>query len=338
MKKALTGIILIFILLSITGLESNASRWWWIFFTGNSNHSTHNLSPEAALIRLIKQAQKRFYGSFYEISSTRIISVLIAARKRGIDIKLVLEDDNAHSTGIQRLLDNKIGIVTDERRGLMHNKFAIIDDDLIWTGSYNLTKNGGFRNNNNAISLRSRELAAVYLDEFSEMFDRKIFGNRKDSKIFSKLIQKHYISISGTPINIHFSPEDNIERIILKRIQKARASIHFMAFSFTSDPIGEAIIQKFKKGVIVKGIFERHGSNSKYSEYIKMKVEGIPVKVDRNRYSMHHKVIVIDRRIIITGSYNFSRNANKNNDENILIIDNAEIAALYLKEFKRLYR
>lgn len=338
MKKTILGIITILLIFSLTGDNISASRWWWIFFTGNQKNSTHKLAPETALIRLIKQSRKRFYGSFYDISSQKIISELITAKKRGVDIRLALEDDNAHSEKIQDLLDNNIGIVSDKRRGLMHNKFAIIDEELIWTGSYNLTNNGGYRNDNNAISIRSRELAAIFLDEFREMFERKVFGNRKEAKIFSKLRQKHYVNIAGTPINIYFSPEDNIERILLKRIKKATSSIHFMAFSFTSDAIGEMIIKRFKSGIAVHGIFERHGANSKYSEYIKMKVEGIPVKLDRNRYTMHHKVIIIDKRLVITGSYNFSKNANKNNDENTLIIDNAEIAALYLKEFKRLYR
>ena len=52
---------------------------------------------------------------------------------------------------------------------------------------------------------------------------------------------------------------------------------------------------------------------------------------------MHHKVIVIDGKKVITGSYNFSKSANKKNDENIIIIDNADIANQYLDEFKRLY-
>jgi phosphatidylserine/phosphatidylglycerophosphate/cardiolipin synthase-like enzyme len=110
-----------------------------------------------------------------------------------------------------------------------------------------------------------------------------------------------------------------------------------MAFSFTSDKIGEEIIRQFKNGVKVYGIFEKIGSNTKYSEYTKMKLEKIPVKLDKNRYRMHHKVIVIDGQIVVMGSYNFSESANNQNDENILIIDNNEIAAEYLQEFNRLY-
>ena len=110
-----------------------------------------------------------------------------------------------------------------------------------------------------------------------------------------------------------------------------------MAFSFTSDGIGEAMIAKFKKGVTVTGIFERRGSREAHSEYTKMKLEGLPVRLDHNRNNMHHKVIVIDGERVIMGSYNYSRNANRYNDENIMIIDNREIAGRYLAEFKRLW-
>jgi len=58
--------------------------------------------------------------------------------------------------------------------------------------------------------------------------------------------------------------------------------------------------------------------------------------LDRNQHAMHHKVLIIDERLVITGSYNFSKNADRRNDENIIIIDNPEIAAEYLAEYRRL--
>jgi phosphatidylserine/phosphatidylglycerophosphate/cardiolipin synthase-like enzyme len=111
-----------------------------------------------------------------------------------------------------------------------------------------------------------------------------------------------------------------------------------MAFSFTSDKIGEAMINSHKRGVRVSGVFEKRGAKTKYSEYIKMRVEGIPVKMDKNRYNMHHKVIIIDDELVITGSYNFSKNASKRNDENVIMIRNKKIASQYLAEFNRIYK
>ena len=86
------------------------------------------------------------------------------------------------------------------------------------------------------------------------------------------------------------------------------------------------------------GVFEDRQVDQ-YSEFEAMKAAGLPVVLDKNRGSMHHKVIVIDEETVITGSYNFSKNAEKRNDENLLIIKgNREIAAAYLAEFEKITR
>jgi phosphatidylserine/phosphatidylglycerophosphate/cardiolipin synthase-like enzyme len=322
-------------------ISGEKNRWFSVYFTSpvkSSRGISAGKNPENQLINTINRAEKKFYGAFYDISSLRVADALVKARKRGVEIRIVTEDDNLQDDAVKRLRDGGIPVVSDNRRGLMHNKFAVIDDSILWTGSYNLTRNGAWKNNNNAIKIYSRALARIYLHEFNEMFDRRIFGNRKEKGPFGNLGKKYYVKIGKTPVNAYFAPEDNVERIILRRLHRAKRSIRFMAFSFTSDRIGETVIRKHDEGLDVKGIFERNGTGSRHSEYVKMKIEGVPVKRDRNRNNMHHKVFIIDEKIVITGSYNFSRNANRNNDENILIISNREIARTYLDEFRRLYR
>ncbi len=317
-------------------LQSNPSRWWQIYFTTPAKKQA--APPEMILIKIINRCQKSFYGAFYEISSKKIIHALINAKKRGVKVALVTDDKYLNNLKIGKLIKAGIIIVSDDRKALMHNKFAIIDDQYVWTGSYNLTKNGAYKNNNNAILIRSKKLAQFYLAEFKEMYQYKIFGNKKEQTVFPLLENHYYVKIGDSHLNVYFSPDNNVEKIIIKKIKKAKKSLYFMAFSFTSDSIGEAIIKKYKQGIKVAGIFEKRGAKSKYSEYIKMRVENLPVILDKNRYIMHHKVIIIDEELVITGSYNFSKNASKKNDENVLMIQNKEIAAKYLKEFKRLYR
>jgi len=322
-------------------IESIYSKGWWgLYYTnpGVPNFKKTNIeNPEKALIRLIKNAKKSFYGAFYEISSKNIAMALLLAHKRGVNVKLITDSDNMDNNIVRLIYKKGIMVRDDARSGLMHNKFAVIDENIVWTGSYNLTNNGSNKNNNNAIEIHSKDLACIYNNEFFEMFKYRIFGNKKELGPFSSIRKKYYVKIGNTNINVYFSPEDNIERIILKKIKKASKSIHFMAFSFTSNKIGEMMIQKFKKGIEVYGIFEKIGAKSRHSEFIKMKIEGLPVRLDKNKNRMHHKVIIIDKRRVLTGSYNFSKSANKRNDENILMIDNKKIAKEYLKEFYRLY-
>lgn len=315
--------------------------WWNIYFTvpGAGRPVLNGRDPESGLVALIGEAKTSVYGAFYEVSAPAVVAALCRARGRGLDVKLVTESDTRkkRAAAMRQLEEAGIEVVADSRRGLMHNKFAVIDGAILWNGSYNATKNDGWKNNNNALVVRSAGLADIYYDEFMEMFRDGVFGNRKEPGPFAELRKRYHVKVGDSDINAYFSPEDNIERIIIKRIEKAKKSIHFMAFSFTSDGIGEAMIEKYKKGVAVTGIFERRGTRGGHSEYTKMKLEGLPVRLDHNRGAMHHKVIVIDGERVIMGSYNYSRNANRYNDENIMIIDNREIAGRYLAEFKRLW-
>jgi len=87
--------------------------------------------------------------------------------------------------------------------------------------------------------------------------------------------------------------------------------------------------------VDVTGIFETRGSETEFSELPPMYCAGLPVRQDGNPSTFHHKVIVIDGQILITGSLNFSNNADESNDENVVILNNPAIAAQYLQEFER---
>ena len=332
MKKLLFAAIIIISVPLFAG-----ERNWEVYFTTPGRTAEGHNTPGEALARAIRSSTRSFHGAFYDISSMKIADELIAAHGRGVEVKLVTDTDTYSGEVIDRIVDSGIPVVTDESSGLMHNKFAIIDGCSVYTGSTNATDNCTSKNNNNSILVRSEELAGIYEQEFEEMFEQRIFGNRKENGAFTSLSKKYYARVDDININAYFSPEDNIERIISKRIKKAKRSIRFMAFSFTSDSLGELMIDKFREGVSVEGIFEKRGSGSEYSEFTKMFIEGVPVARDSNPHVMHHKVIIIDDSVVITGSYNFSKNAGTRNDENVLIIESGEITSAYTEEFRRLY-
>ncbi len=334
MKK----IILTLLFIAFISSPALTENEWRVYFTNPSKtKKTDTVNPQSGLIEIIKNAEKSLVGAFYDISSIKIADELIAAHKRGVDIKLVTENDTFSGPAITKILESGIPVIPDTGSGLMHNKFAVIDGLTVFTGSYNTTENCTWKNNNNALIIKSSELAEIYNAEFSEMFYSGIFGNKTEEGAFSQLRKKYFTKLNGMNINVYFAPEDNVEKIIHDRINKAAKSIRFMQFSFTSDVIGEVIIKKFKEGIAVSGLFEKKGSDTEYSEFIKMKVESIPVRLDRNRGVMHHKVIIIDDSFVITGSFNISKNANNKNDENIIILESPELASKYMEEFNRIY-
>ncbi len=345
MKKRFAACCAAILLAALLPAVGDGEGWWKLYFTtpGRPAFLSKNDNPETGLVSIIGKARESCYAAFYEISSPRVVEALVDARKRGVEVKLVINQKpntgRRHFKAIERFEKSGAEVVTNisRRGGLMHNKFAVIDGKYLWTGSYNATVNDSVKNNNNAILICSSPLADIYRNEFLEMFDEEIFGNRSERGPFADLRKTYHVRVGDTDINAYFAPEDNVERIILKRLEKAKSTIHFMAFSFTSAGIGEMMIRKHKSGVDVRGIFERYGAKAGHSQYTKMKLEGVPVRLDGNRYRMHHKVIIIDGERVIMGSYNYSRNANRSNDENILIIDNRDIASEYLSEFRRLW-
>ena len=145
-----------------------------------------------------------------------------------------------------------------------------------------------------------------------------------------------FLLVMAHRFHTYFAPDNDTIPPLLREIESADKSIYFMAFSFTHDKLGKAMRDRFQKGVQVAGVFEER-QISVHSEYESMKKAGIPVTVDTTEGTMHHKVIIIDEEIVITGSYNFSKNAETRNSENLLIIKgNKDIAQAYLDEFNRL--
>jgi phosphatidylserine/phosphatidylglycerophosphate/cardiolipin synthase-like enzyme len=331
--------LLLFFALIFVFVPAISADWNAVYFTEPEKnlHKNNYSAPQDAFVRLLQSAKVSIDGAFFEIDSEKVADGFISAHKRGVKVRLVTDERSLKEKAYNRITAAGIRIINDDKKGFMHNKFCIVDGKYVWTGSYNITDNCAYRNNNNAILIMSSELANIYDDEFKEMFERHIFKNKKEARPLSFTGNPYFVKIGQANINAYFSPDNDVEDIIVKRIQKAKKSIYFMAFSFTSDPIGEAMIERFKKGVKVQGLFEKNGSNTKESEYKKFLVEGIPVKTDINPHNMHHKVIIIDDEVVITGSYNFSKNASKHNDENILLIEDPEIAKKYTAEFRRLY-
>ena len=134
-----------------------------------------------------------------------------------------------------------------------------------------------------------------------------------------------------------FSATEDCESLLIGLIEKARKSIHIMIYSFTLDELSEALIEAKNRGVDVKVVIEAENAFSKGSEYRKLLEGGVDVKLDGNPSLMHHKVMIIDGKIIVTGSYNWSWSAENKNDENLVILESAEAASLYEAEFQRVW-
>ena len=133
-----------------------------------------------------------------------------------------------------------------------------------------------------------------------------------------------------------FSPQRNCGGMIVGELNNAQSTIHIMAYGFTSKEIAAALVRAKKRGVHVEVLLDRKfNHNDKYSAADFTAHMGIPVYLDAAHKTMHNKTMIIDEKLVITGSYNFTKSANYDNAENLLIIRSEELAADYLKNYQQ---
>ena len=312
-----------------------AKDFWEVYFTqpnGSTDESTYIGGIDQALAGAIGEVDSTLDIAAFEWNNQVLTQAVLDAHERGVRVRVAA--DNEHTveefdSTISQLEDAGIPIVYDERSALMHNKFMIMDGTRVWTGSTNYTRNGVFRNNNNMLSLRSRRAVETYQDEFNEMFEDGAFGGRNSVPNDVSFNQ------DGVIVRIMFSPDDEVVDALTGEIAAAESEIRFMSFSFTLDEIGDALLAAAERGVDIQGIFEVRGSETEFSEMTRLHCAGLDMRQDGNNFTMHHKVFIIDEAAVITGSFNFSQNATRSNDENMVIIYDADLAAQYLAEFER---
>jgi len=301
-----------------------------IFFTRGDR------PPDQDLAEFIRATDKTLDIAAFELHSEVIRAAILDAHAAGKQVRIVIDSDYRDKPDVHALKAAGIEIVEDNRSGLMHNKFLVRDrgtpQAAVWTGSMNLTDNCVYRNDNNALILRSRELAENFGVEFDEMFVDKAFGITSPH-----FIPHPKVTVGHSQIETYFAAEGQVAGRVVEALNKANESIHFMTFSFTHNAIGDVVAAKLADGVKVRGVFDNTQAGSRYSQYHHLKAEGADVVRDGNPRAMHHKVFIIDSKTVITGSFNFSQAADRSNDENMLIIEDPEIAKKYLAEFARVY-
>lgn len=317
---------------SIPRADSSESGALSVFFT-DPLAGVITGGVEMNLIESLNDAQKTIDIAIYNISLPNVTDALLAAYDRGVLVRMVMESEAMDGKAAQRLMDGGIDILGDQRDGLMHNKFVIIDSQEVWTGSLNLTSTGTYKDFNNLVRVRSQRVAQDYAVEFNEFYIEGLFGPQGRANT-----PYPEVTIDGIPVEIYFSPDDGVTDQIVAEVQQATQSITIMAYSFTSDPIAKAIKLRAAAGVSVRGVFDEGQNNANTGgEYESFRKAGYDVKLDGISGLLHSKVIIIDAITVVTGSFNFSGNAENNNDENIIIIHDAGIAGQYLQAFEPVY-
>ncbi len=313
-----------------------------IYFTAADGQASNGVDQYP--IKDIQAAKKTLDIASFDFNLPNFTDAVIKAKQRGVQVRIVLDEENGSQrlsasdspTGqsfdaVRTLQNAGITVVNGGRsNGLMHDKIIIIDDTILYMGSWNMSYNDTYRNNNNLLRIVDKTLVDNYEAKFTELDVDKQFGTHATVGA-----QTPQTTLDGVTIENYFSPVDNVMQKIIAEVEGAKSSVKFMAFTYTYNDLAQAMISRQKAGAKVEGVIENRGASQ--GALPELFCANVPVEVDGNKYTMHHKVIIIDDNTVITGSFNFTKTADTANDDNVLIIHSSGVAALYDAEFQKVY-
>ncbi len=319
-----------------------------------------NQDLTARVVTRIGGAHRSIDAALYSLSGTpgtTAANALIAAKNRGVKVRVICEDDNRGTAAFNSLAAAGIPLITDRfdpinnGNGLMHDKFFVIDsrggapDSIwVWTGSWNLTDPGTANDYQNSIELQDPALANVYRMEFEEMWggsgdvpvaSASRFGQRKLDDT------PHRFVIGGHDAECYFSPSDGTTAHIVATINAAQHMVGFELLTITRADIAAALVAKNNAGVPVRGDMD-NGTDTG-SQYSYLVANGVDVSLNNGSGLLHHKYLIVDAgspswdAITLTGSHNWSGSAETSNNENTILLHDAVVANQYLQEFSARY-
>lgn len=298
--------------------------------------TTASTSMETALLDVIDNATTRVDIALYGLNRQSVVNALIAAHTRGVTVRVVGDDDaanNEYSSSYQALVNAGVTVITDTSSYIQHNKFAVIDGTIVWTGSTNFTDTGFTLNANNSIVITDTHLSAIYTTEFDEMWAGQFHNDKHDNT-------PHLLDYNSTLVESYFSPTDLVAFEVWDELLQAETTLHFAMFFWTDELLTQRTIEMLE-GTEVSGIWDQLGAASATSADEALCAAGAHIKFEDLPGKVHHKFAVIDVEgndpTVILGSYNWTGSGAYGNDENTLIIHDRTLARAYYNEWKQLW-
>ena len=313
-------------------------------------------SLAAKLISFFNNASRSIDYCCYNSSRMDVALALVNAHNRGIRLRIITDNTRVgrnpdpwvsllRSAGITVWSDS----ISHSSSNYMHDKFVIRDladadstNDWMWVASYNPNENE--TNADCAMEIPEPALARAYLAEFNQMWgDTGVAPNPGGAKFHedkTDRLSTHEFSVNGSRARLYFAPQDRVVDTITALVSHAQREVGFAINAFTFDNLGAAMLGRFNGGERVFGTFDKASGMDSASEYWHLRPAHVPVFIDSFPYgngTVHEKIMVIDSTITVTGSANWSANADYNNDENTLILYDTAIAQRFVAEIVARY-
>jgi phosphatidylserine/phosphatidylglycerophosphate/cardiolipin synthase-like enzyme len=352
------------VLITSTASPSQTTGTINVYFSKSVNHTMATFMEAPAevnfstiLIERLREARSSADLAFYSLSGTvgsAVAAEILAAHNRGVEVRVIA---SGHSGNVNPLIESlsNAGVPAVQSLGSNqhHNKFAVIDAtsgsaDGSWvvTSSWNATDDGTFSQQQNMLEIQDLALARAYQLEFDQMWGGPYgpftaslarFSTRKavvNPSVF-------WVGPDSVKVELYFSPQANTEAQINRSLSQAQQSIDLGLNLITRRQISNTMLARFGQGVVVRGVVGETNIQGSDFEYLSGWADVLAFP--RSLGLLHHKYAIIDgenttpNSRVITGSHNWSANANFSNDENTLIVYSERVANAFFQEFAARY-
>ena len=318
------------------------------------------------LIRAIDATQKTLDIAIYELAIREVRDALARAKGRGVKVRIVMDQGHLYpekSTGkrspeVQSLVDAGFDLKMlrgGDAYGIMHNKFAVFDGALLETGSYNWTRAADVQHFENALFEDDATRIASYQNYWDWMWTNAKVVDDKNPPV-RPVLDEHGHSAPLPP-----APQDTARTVefngitlpreaytprgtsaeIVKAIDAAQASLVVANFSFTHADLIDALKRAKDRGVEIRIVFDRYQYGF-LKEMAEMYALGFDVRLSNGKDGqngvMHNKFVVLDDKLVETGSFNWTFNGELNNYENAVFLDAPDDASAWAAYFERIWK
>ena len=144
--------------------------------------------------------------------------------------------------------------------------------------------------------------------------------------------------LAEAKIQVYFSPKGGCTEAVVETLNSASNTVWVQAYSFTSAPIAKALVDAKRRGLQIQVILDKSQRTGRYSEADFLQHNAIPTFIDAEHAIAHSKIMIIDNQTVITGSFNFTKQAEKENAENLLVIREPGLAAKYAVNWREHFK
>ena len=305
---------------------------------------------------IIDSAKTTIDIAMYSLNMNNVTDALKKAKLRGVVVRVISHIDNFTSTGnnFQKLIQNGINVISNPKidsgiQPLMHNKFCVIDNSMVVTGSWNATYNGTYLEANNLVIVNDKLVSETFTTEFNEMWgsenqlpdlQKSKFGSSKTDNT-----NHNFKLFDGTEIEVYFSPSDKLTSKIVRQIDLSKNCIYTSNLTMTSNEISNALKRnKENNKSDIRCLIDNTSDQGSVYNFLQTFCDALAWGNDS--ILLHHKYAITDvipfqstkNSSVSTGSFNFTYSAESRNDENLIVIHNSLIANQFLQEFSNRYK